>query len=224
MNKVAGSKPIFHFFCGMLKNIGSFIVAGIGTEIGKTVVSAILVEALEADYWKPVQAGELEFTDSDKIRRYISNSTSFIHPEAYRLIHPMSPHAAAEREGFTIDPSKLILPTSNNKIIVELAGGLMVPLTPTYLNIDFIQDLGLPVVLVSRYYLGSINHTLLSVELLKQRGIQVPGIIFNGDENRDTKTVILSYSELKCLGEIPHLDIIDASIVHELGKVVRLNS
>ena len=136
------------------------IVAGIGTEIGKTVASAVLVEALQADYWKPIQSGGLEDSDTDTVRRLITNSTSYFHPEAYRLTQPLSPHAAAEIDGVTIELEKLTVPLTRNGLVIELAGGLMVPLNSNDLTIDWVQKLGLPVVLVSRNYLGSINHTL----------------------------------------------------------------
>jgi len=155
-----------------------FIVAGIGTEIGKTVVSAILVEALQADYWKPIQSGALEDSDTETVRQLISNSRSRFHPEAYRLREPLSPHAAAAIDGVTIALENLVIPETDNSLIIELAGGLMVPLNDTDLNIDFVQQTGLPVVLVSRNYLGSINHTLLSVDALKNRQIPIMGFDF----------------------------------------------
>ena len=129
-----------------------FFVAGIGTEIGKTVVSAILTEALKADYWKPIQSGALEDSDTHTVRRYISNAASVFHPEAYRLREPLSPHAAAAIDGVTIELSKLVIPETDNHLVIELAGGLMVPLNDTDLNIDFVQQSGLPVVLVSVSY------------------------------------------------------------------------
>ncbi|OIN56440.1 dethiobiotin synthase [Arsenicibacter rosenii] len=180
-----------------------FFVAGIGTEIGKTVVSAILTEALKADYWKPIQSGALEDSDTHTVRRYISNSTSVFHPEAYRLREPLSPHAAAAIDGVTIELSKLIIPETDNHLVIELAGGLMVPLNDTDLNIDFVQQSGLPVVLVSRNYLGSINHTLLSVDALKQRNIPVLGLIFNGETTPASESFILNYTGLPCLARIP---------------------
>ena len=199
------------------KSTKSFILAGIGTEVGKTVISAILVEALKLDYWKPVQAGELDYTDSNKVRAYISNAESVIHPEGYRLLHPMSPHAAAAREGMEVAPQRLQLPASERGVLVELAGGLMVPLTPEYMNMDLITDMGLPVVLVSQYYLGSINHTLLSIEILKARNIPIMGIIFNGEKNQETQDVILSYSGIKLLGEVPQLRQINKNTIKKWG-------
>ena len=179
------------------------IVAGIGTDVGKTVVSAILCEAMTADYWKPIQAGDLENTDSMKVQGLISNPKTIIHPGAYRLKTPMSPHAAAEIDGIKIDHEKVIIPDTTNDLVIELAGGLMVPLTNDFLNIDWIEKVGLPVVLVANYYLGSINHTLLSLEQLKTRGITLAGLIFSGEKNQSTFDVIMHRANTKCLLEIP---------------------
>lgn len=179
-----------------------FILAGIGTEIGKTVVSSILVEALQADYWKPVQSGALEDSDTETVRQLISNSASQFHPEAYRLTQPLSPHAAAEIDNVHIDLNSITLPITSNALIIELAGGLMVPLNDHELNVDLVQKLGLPIVLVSRNYLGSINHTLLSVELCRSRNIPIVGIIFNGPTVSSTESFILNYTNIPCLGRI----------------------
>lgn len=176
------------------------IVAGIGTDTGKTVASAILCKALKADYWKPVQAGDLENTDSHKIKKWVPVTT--VHPEAYRLTKPMSPHAAAAIDKISIKESKLQVPETDNSLIIELAGGLMVPMREDYLNIDWVASTGLPVVLVADYYLGSINHTLLSLSLLKNRNISLLGIILNGDKNTSTFDVIMNRSNAKCLLEI----------------------
>ena len=157
------------------------VVAGIGTGIGKTFIATILAEALEADYWKPVQAGNLDFTDTDFVRQHITNTKTFLHPEAYRFSTPMSPHAAAKIDSVEISFDKLPVPATQNIIIIEPAGGLMVPLNNRQLNIELLQQWNLPVILVSQIYLGSINHTLLSVEALKTRSINLSGIIFNGD-------------------------------------------
>lgn len=178
------------------------IVAGIGTEIGKTVVSAIIVEALQADYWKPVQSGALEDSDTETVRGLISNPRSKFHPEAYRLREPLSPHAAAQIDGVTIDLERLTVPQTDNKLVIELAGGLMVPLNNRDLNIDWVHKTGLPVVLVSRNYLGSINHTLLSIEACRTRAIPVLGIVFNGPEVPASESVILTISGLPCLGRV----------------------
>lgn len=189
------------------------IVAGIGTGIGKTFIASILTEALEADYWKPVQAGNLDFTDTDFVRQHISNTRSFFHPEAYRLTRPMSPHAAAKIDGVEIEATKLLIPPTSNRIVIEPAGGLMVPLNEKLLNIDLFLQWELPVVLVSRNYLGSINHSLLSVAALQQRNIRVLGIIFNGEKNEATEEIILSYTGLTCIAHTREEKNIDQGII-----------
>lgn len=176
------------------------IVAGIDTDTGKTVISAILCKALKADYWKPVQAGDLSNTDSHKIGKW--NPETIIHPEAYRLTEPMSPHAAAAIDSLRIDENQLVIPETDNSLIIELAGGLMVPLREDYLSIDWVETLDFEVVLVSNYYLGSINHTLLSWELLQSRGVNVLGIIFNGEKNSSTFEVVMNRTGTKCLLEV----------------------
>ncbi len=200
----------------------SIIVAGIGTEIGKTVTSAILCEALEADYWKPVQAGELENSDSHKVQALISNEKTKIHPEAYSLGSPMSPHAAAEIDGLTINCDHLQIPETDNNLIIELAGGLMVPLTKNYLNIDLVSELKFPVVLVSSYYLGSINHTLLSWEALVSRNIEVIGIVFNGEKTPSTDEVILHRTQAQCLLEIKKEQEIKKETIRNYANQIRL--
>jgi len=177
-------------------------VTGIGTEVGKTVISAILTEALEADYWKPVQAGDLDYSDTHKVKDLVSNSKSVFHSETHALNHPMSPHAAAERDGVEISLNDFKIPHTDNNLVIEGAGGLMVPLNRRDCIIDLIEGLGVEAVLVSRNYLGSINHTLLSVEALKSRGIAIKGIIFNDEENAETESVILEMTGLQCLGRV----------------------
>jgi dethiobiotin synthetase len=177
-------------------------VTGIGTDVGKTVVSAILVEKLKADYWKPVQAGSLNETDTMRVKELITNTKSIFHPEAYCLSGFMSPHAAANIDGIKINLSKIKLPFTKNHLIIEGAGGLMVPLNNKSLVIDLIQQLKAEVILVSKNYLGSINHTLLSIELLKNKGIKIAGIVFNGLPNEESESFILKYSGLKCLAKI----------------------
>ena len=135
-------------------------ITGISTDVGKTIASAIITEALEADYWKPIQAGDLDNSDSHKIQRYISNGKSVIHENSYKLNTPASPHLAAKLDGISIDLKNIIEPKTNNHLVIEGAGGVLVPLN----NSDFVIDLVQPeykVIIVSRHYLGSINHTLL---------------------------------------------------------------
>ncbi|WP_299820653.1 dethiobiotin synthase [uncultured Pontibacter sp.] len=179
-----------------------YFVTGIGTDVGKTVAAAILTEALQADYWKPVQAGGLDFTDTDTVMSLVSNPASVFHPEAYCLKMAASPHRAAAAEGIEIDVHGMKLPETSNNLIVEGAGGLMVPLNKRYLVLDLVQQLGLEVVLVSRNYLGSINHTLLTAEVLRYRKIPVAGIIFNGEENQSSEDFIIKYTGLRRLPSI----------------------
>jgi dethiobiotin synthetase len=201
--------------------VRGYFVSGIGTDVGKTVVSAILVEALKADYWKPVQAGGLGFTDSDVVRSLISNPKSVLHSEAYRLSAPMSPHAAANIDGVQISLDKLKLPESSRLIIVEGAGGVMVPLAKNLLVRDLITKLGLPVVVVSRNYLGSINHTLLTVEALRGKNIKIAGIIFNGERNEETESFILEHTGVPLLGKIGIEEMIDQSTVSKYAEHFR---
>ena len=188
-------------------------VTGIGTHIGKTVVAAILTEALGADYWKPIQAGELLHTDTMKVAGFISHPQSTIHPETYRLSLPMSPHIAAEQDGITIDLDQFLLPVTHNRLIIEGAGGLLVPLNKDALVIDLIKKLDAEVILVSRHYLGSINHTLLSALALRHYHIPVRGIIFNGSPAAGTEAIILAHTGYPLLGRVNEETIIDKAMI-----------
>ncbi|MDF1675074.1 MAG: dethiobiotin synthase [Vicingaceae bacterium] len=191
----------------------NYFITGVGTNIGKTIVSAILTEALETDYWKPIQAGDLENSDTDKVKNLVSNKKSVFHKEAYCLTHPMSPHAAAKMDGIEINLNEIQLPTTNNKLIIEGAGGLMVPLNDNTLIIDLIEKIPAEVILVSQNYLGSINHTLLSIESLQARNINIKGIIFNGEENTDSEEFILSHTKVNCLGRIKQHAVINKEVI-----------
>ena len=197
----------------------SVIIAGIHTGIGKTLCAAVLCEKLGYDYWKPVQAGSEE-TDSDFIRSHVSNPGCIVHPEMYLLKTPASPHYAAEQDGVEIQRSKIRLPKSSNSILVETAGGLMSPLSERYLNIDLTEQLDLPVILVSNNYLGSINHTLLSVEALRKRNIPIVGVVFSGEEVSSTRSCILEYTRLPLLFSIPFMEITPESVRREAAKLV----
>ena len=199
-------------------------VSGIGTEIGKTFCSAIIVEALNADYWKPVQAGELDQLDSDFVRRAITNTITTIHPEQFLLSQPMSPHAASKLDGIELKLSDFKVPATTNNLVIEGAGGLMVPINEKGdFIVDLIPHIADEVILISKNYLGSINHTLLSIELLKQRNIPVKGIIFNGDPNPETEAIILSTTGIKCLGKIPMKDQELKRFVREQAKLLIFN-
>ena len=197
-----------------------YIVAGIGTDTGKTVISAILCKALSADYWKPVQAGDLANTDSHKIEKWVPNTT--IHQEAYRLTEPMSPHAAAAIDQVEIEESKLVIPETDKPLIIELAGGLMVPLRDDFVNIDWVQKTNIPVILVANYYLGSINHTLLTLSLLKNRNVPVVGMIFNGEKNTQSFEVIQKRSGLNCLLEVDQEHTITPEIIEHYATRLQL--
>lgn len=165
-------------------------ITGIGTGVGKTYVSAHLVETLQADYWKPVQSGDLDASDTIKVRSLVKNKRSVFHPETYRLTQPFSPHKSAELDGLVIDPQQFILPQTQNQLIIEGAGGLMVPLNNEFLMIDLIAQLQAEVVLVVMHYLGSINHTLLSIAVLKSRNLPINRVVFNGVKEVYSENVI----------------------------------
>lgn len=180
----------------MIPNRTTLFVTGIGTDVGKTICAAVLTEWLKADYWKPVQAGGLDQTD----RKTVSDLTSpgiVTHPEAVRLEMAASPHKAARKEQRFISAKDLVLPETSNNLIIEGAGGLYVPVNEQLCMIDWIESLGVPVALVSRNYLGCINHTLLSIQALKQRSIPLKYLIFNGPFDEDTRRVILSYPDIQ---------------------------
>ena len=197
-------------------------VTGIGTGIGKTIVSAILVEKLKADYWKPVQSGDLENSDTIKVKSLVSNAISVFHPEAYKLSQPYSPHKSAAIDGVTINVQRFILPETNHPLIIEGAGGLMVPLNAGYLLIDLIKQLKAEVVLVSQNYLGSINHTLLSIHALKQYQVPVKGIIFNGKEDAYSEAFILNDTGIRLLAKLPDFVSIDKKAILEAGNRIAL--
>lgn len=187
-------------------------ITGIGTDVGKTVASAIITQALEADYWKPIQAGDLALSDTHKVKSQILNSKSQFHPNAYALNTPASPHLAAALDGVTIDLQQIKEPQTNNHLVIEGAGGILVPLNNNDCIIDLIQS-DYKVIVVSRHYLGSINHTLLTIEALQNRKIKIAGIIFSGDENQATESIILNKTGAKCIGRIDNEPYFDANVV-----------
>ncbi len=200
----------------------TLFITGIGTGIGKTIVSAVLTEKLKSDYWKPIQSGDLDDSDTLKVKGLVSNTTSVFHTEAYRLTQPFSPHKSAAIDGITIDLNKIIAPETNNNLLIEGAGGLMVPLNDEYLMIDLIKQLDVEVVLASQNYLGSINHTLLSVAILKQYDIKIAGIIFNGKTDENSESYILNYTGLKLLGHLPQFETVDKDTIIKAGDFITL--
>lgn len=198
--------------------MAKYFISGIDTEIGKTVVSAILTQALQADYWKPVQSGELDHSDTHKVRALVSCSSNTYFPETYRLNKPMSPHASANADGVSIALDQFELPETNNNLIVEGAGGLLVPLNEKDMIIDLIKNLNLEVILVSKHRLGNINHTLLSIEALQNRTIPIKGIIFNGEEIPETESIISKLGKVPILGTIPTFATVDQQSIVEEAK------
>ncbi|MDB4927274.1 dethiobiotin synthase [Mucilaginibacter sp.] len=184
-------------------------ITGIGTGIGKTIISAILTEQLKADYWKPIQSGDLDNSDTLKVKSLVSNNRSKFHPEAYCLTQPFSPHKSAAIDGIIIDPKSIHLPETDNQLIIEGAGGLMVPLNDDFLMIDLIKQLDAEVILVVKHYLGSINHTLLSLEALANRNIPVNAVVFNGDSDAYAEQVIVKYAGTKKILSITVIDRIN---------------
>jgi len=187
-----------------------FIVSGTDTGVGKTVIAAGLAAALGARYWKPVQSGLDEETDSEAVARLTSGTIEIL-PEAYRLVTPCSPHEAARIDGTTITADGLALPPGDGPLIVEGAGGLLVPLSDSDLTIDLFARWGLPVILVARTGLGTINHSLLSLEALAARGMVCAGVIFSGEANPASEAAIVSFGKCRHLGRLPRLDPLDAS-------------
>lgn len=198
-----------------------YFVTGIGTEIGKTVVAATMVEALQADYWKPIQSGDLDHTDSMKVQNWISNTQTRIFPERFRLNTPLSPHASAAIDGVEIKVQDFQLPNTSRPLIVEGAGGLMVPLNHQETMLDLMQNLGLPVILVVRHYLGSINHTLLSLEVLRSRGIRLAGLLYNGAENVASEEAIEALTGVKVLGRVGEMGEISAEAIAREAELLR---
>ncbi|MFC7774657.1 dethiobiotin synthase [Flavobacterium sp. GCM10027622] len=197
-------------------------ITGIGTDIGKTIASAVVVEALEADYWKPVQAGDLDYSDTHKIKKYVANDKSYFHKNSYELNTPASPHLAAKLDNIEIELNKIKEPITENHLVIEGAGGVLVPLNETDCVIDLIQP-DYKVIVVSRHYLGSINHTLLTIEALKSRKIEVGGIIFNGDKNASTESIIVSKTGIKMIGRIENEPYFDTNVIAYYADLFRDN-
>jgi len=197
-------------------------VTGISTDVGKTIASAIVTEALEADYWKPIQAGDLENSDSAKIKAKITNTKSKIFENSYQLNTPASPHWAAQIDGVVIDLKQIKEPETANHLVIEGAGGILVPLNDEDCIIDLIQP-DYKVIVVSRHYLGSINHTLLTIEAIRNRNLEVAGIIFSGSENKATEDLILKKTKVKRIGRIDEEPYFDQNVIREYADLFRDN-
>ncbi len=199
------------------------IVAGIGTDTGKTVAAAILCKALQADYWKPIQAGDLHHSDTDKVKALITNDKSKFHENSYGLNTPMSPHAAAEIDGVTIDLTEIVTPSvaKGRDLIIEGAGGLLVPLNDTHTVLDIIPKKA-KVIVVSRHVLGSINHTLLTLNLLKEKGFDTY-LIYSGDEHPTTEAIIQKMTNTPVIGRIDEEPYFDKNVIAEYAEKFKAN-
>jgi dethiobiotin synthetase len=192
----------------------TIIVTGTDTDIGKTVFAAGLTAALGARYWKPVQAGLADGSDAASVVT-LGVPADRVLPEAYRLTTPCSPHLAAEIDGVTIEPDRLALPEFDGALVVEGAGGVMVPVTRELIFADLFARWGKPVVLVARTGLGAINHSLLSIEALRNRGVPILGIAFVGDAIEDSEATIAALGKVRRLGRLPRLDPLNAATLAE---------
>ncbi|MEC4117516.1 dethiobiotin synthase [Myroides phaeus] len=196
-------------------------ITGIGTEIGKTVVSAAFVQRFQADYWKPVQSGDLHLTDTEKVSKLV-DSHLVAHPESYRFELAASPHKSARKEGVTIEDSKIKLPQTANNLIVEGAGGLYVPMAKGYYMIDLIERLALPTVLVVRNYLGCINHAILSIEALKVRHIPIAYLVLNGEFDSDTYDAIVeNIDSTTQIVRLPELTEVNAKAIKKISQYIK---
>lgn len=194
------------------------IVAGSGTDVGKTIVSAILTTVFDGDYWKPIECAEEEASDTNTIKKWIDPIRHHIYPPAYSLKAPLSPHHAARLENISIQPEAVRTPSSARPLIIESVGGIFVPLTARVLSIDLFKQWNGQWIVVSRHYLGSINHTLLTLEALKQRNIDVAGLIFNGEPNIDSETAILDISHLPMLGRLLPEETLNSQTIQRYAK------
>ena len=198
----------------------NLFITGIGTNVGKTIVSTILTESLQADYWKPIQSGTIESMDSETVRSNISNDKTVIHPEAYLLKEPLSPHFAAKLDGITIEIEKINLPITTNHLIIEGAGGILVPINDRQYVIDIAKKFDCEIILVISNYLGCINHSLLSIEYLKVHNLKLHSLVFNGEFQYEVKNAILQYSPQSKVVDIPTLDNVCSASVIEVAKLI----
>jgi dethiobiotin synthetase len=200
----------------------NLFVTGIGTNVGKTIASAILTEALQADYWKPIQSGTLEGMDSETIKSLISNAKTVIHPEAYLLKEPLSPHFAAKLENVSIELNNINKPETDNHLIIEGAGGLLVPINDAHYVIDIAKQLECEIVLVISNYLGCINHSLLSIDYLKRNSFKIHSLIFNGTFEKEVKEAIISASPTVNVINLPTLDSLTIDSISRISKSIKL--
>ena len=199
----------------------NLFITGIGTNVGKTVVSAMLTEALQADYWKPIQSGVVEGKDSDTVKSLITNSKSVFHPETYLLKEPLSPHFAAKLNGVTIELDKINLPKTTNHLIIEGAGGLLVPINDAQYVIDIAKQLDCEIVLVISSYLGCINHSLLSIDYLLRNHFKIKALVFNGTFEPEVKQAITSYVKNTLIIDVPQVDELSKPSILQISTQIK---
>jgi len=200
------------------KNIFKFIICGTDTDIGKTLISSFFVKGLNSFYWKPIQSGIESQTDSQTVEKLAQVSKEKIIKEAYVFTKPLSPHWAAEIDQKSINFDKLRLPKVQGSLIIETAGGLMVPITRNFLQIDQIKQWNLPVILVCKSSLGTLNHTLLSIEALKLRNIEILGLVVNGEKHLDNPKTLVDFSGIPLIAEFPYIKKMDSNNLDILWK------
>lgn len=196
-------------------------ITGIGTNVGKTVVAAILTEALQADYWKPIQSGVEEGKDSDTVKSLITNIKTVIHPETYLLNQPLSPHFAAKLDGVEIELDKIHLPKTDNHLIIEGAGGLLVPINSTQYVIDIAKQIDCEIVLVISSYLGCINHSLLSIDYLKRNHFKIKALVFNGEFEPEVKEAIVGYDKNTLIIDVPQQNELSKLAVLQISSQIK---
>ncbi|KGG02595.1 Dethiobiotin synthetase [Prochlorococcus marinus str. MIT 9321] len=199
-------------------SIFKFIICGTDTDIGKTLISSFFVRGLNSFYWKPIQSGIESQTDSQTVKKLTQAGKEKIIKEAYVFTKPLSPHWASEIDQKTINFDKLKLPKVQGSLIVETAGGLMVPITRNFLQIDQIKQWNLPIILVCKSSLGTLNHTLLSIEALNRRNIEILGLIVNGEKHLDNPKTLVDFSGIPLIAEFPYIKKMDSNNLDILWK------
>ena len=200
------------------------VVCGTDTDVGKTIVSAWLVQGLQARYWKPVQSGLEEGSDRERVQQLLDLPAERLIPEAYRFSKPVSPHWAAELDQQPLDPAQLELPDGEGPLVVETAGGVMVPLTRNWLQINQLKRWNLPIVLVARSGLGTLNHTLLTLEALRSRDLTVLGLILNGPPHADNPGTLKQFGDIEVLAQLPPLEPLNAEELARMWQLQQLST
>jgi len=197
-----------------------YFISGIGTDVGKTFVSAILTEALKADYWKPIQCGTEDGSDREKVSKLVSNKESKFFDEVYKFSEPLSPHFAAEKTNKTISMDNIVPPAGNNPLVIEGAGGLLVPLNKENYVVDIASKVDAEIILVCRNYLGCINHSLLSIDYLLRNQLKLKGIVLNGYFEPAVKSAIVNFANVQVIAEIPEVvEISKRSVLQQSQKI-----